>query len=71
WRHHVRSASLRSHQAAMHKGSTMIPLRSIIVPGICELNQGRKERTGMRRFFWIESIFFPFAFRMVTRAKAY
>ncbi|MCP1184678.1 hypothetical protein [Paenibacillus sp. 1781tsa1] len=36
------------HQAAMLKGSTMIPLRSIIVPGIGELNQqGRKERTGM------------------------
>ncbi|QQZ64553.1 hypothetical protein JI735_34530 (plasmid) [Paenibacillus sonchi] len=55
----------------MQKGSTMIPLRYIIVQGNCELKQGRTERTGIRRFFLMESIFFPFAFRMVTRAKAY
>ncbi|WP_157116404.1 hypothetical protein [Paenibacillus xylanexedens] len=44
----------------------MIPLRCIIVQGLCELKQRRKERTGIRRFFLMESIFFPFAFRMVS-----
>ncbi|MGG4186677.1 hypothetical protein ABEW24_25420 [Paenibacillus jamilae] len=34
-----------------------------------EVESKKKERTGSRRFFFIESIFFPFAFRMVTRPK--
>ncbi|MGP3788268.1 hypothetical protein [Paenibacillus sp. 1A_MP2] len=48
----------------------MIPLRCIIVQGICELKQGRTERTGSRRFFLMESIFFPLGMPATRQAMS-
>lgn len=59
------------HQAATLKGKHHDSAALHHRARICELKQGRKERTGIRWFFLMENIFFPFAFRMVTRAKAY
>ncbi|WP_337035806.1 hypothetical protein [Paenibacillus illinoisensis] len=57
---------LRSQQAATLKGKHHDSAALHHRARDLSADSGRKERTGIRRFFLMESIFFPFAFRMLS-----